>query len=77
MLGLSVLVEIMNNPRYHNATESTTLESLFTEDAPDVANGESIVSQGKSKPCLVLATVKDTQGNAIKGRKRDRSNRSL
>lgn len=71
MLGLSALVEIMNNPRCLNATESTTLGPFFTDNAPDVPNGGSIVSAGKGEPCLVLATVKDTQGNPIEGLKID------
>ena len=35
VLGVSALIETLNNPRVGNATESTFLGPYFTEDAPD------------------------------------------
>ena len=35
VLGVSALIETLNNPRAGNATESTFLGPYFTEDAPD------------------------------------------
>ncbi|CAF3872353.1 unnamed protein product [Rotaria sp. Silwood1] len=71
VLGVSVLVDAINNPKPANATESTVLGPFYTEDAEDVVNGDSIASPGKGEICLVLATVKDTKGNPIKGAKID------
>jgi protocatechuate 3,4-dioxygenase beta subunit len=67
ILAVSVLVDAVNNPKPPNATESTVLGPFFTDDAEDVANGESIASPGKGETCLVLATVKDTKGKPIEG----------
>ena len=57
VLGLNALVDTMNNPKCHNATESTMLGPFYKGDAPNVANGESVASAEKGEPCLVLATV--------------------
>ncbi|CAF3049200.1 unnamed protein product [Rotaria sp. Silwood2] len=69
ILGVSVLVDALNNPKPANATESTVLGPFYTDDAPNVVNGDSIASPGKGEMCLVLATVKDTKGNPIEGAK--------
>ncbi|CAF1019595.1 unnamed protein product [Adineta steineri] len=71
ILGVSVLVDALNNPKPSNATESTVLGPFYTDDAEDVVNGESIASPGKGEICLVLATVKDTKGKPIEGAKID------
>lgn len=67
VLGVSVLVDALNNPKPVNATESTVLGPFYTDDAENMANGDSIASPGKGEVCLVLATVKDTKGNPIEG----------
>jgi protocatechuate 3,4-dioxygenase beta subunit len=71
ILGVSVLVDAVNNPKPSNATESTVLGPFFTDDAEDVANGDSIASPGKGEMCLVLATVKDIKGKPIEGARID------
>ena len=71
ILGVSVLVDALTNPKPPNATESTVLGPFYTDDAADVVNGESIASPGKGEICLVLATVKDTKGKPIEGAKID------
>jgi len=71
ILGVSVLVDALDNPKPPNATESTVLGPFYTDDAEDVANGESIASPGKGEICLVLATVKDTEGKPIEGARID------
>ncbi|UJR14425.1 hypothetical protein I4U23_001422 [Adineta vaga] len=71
ILGVSVLVDALNHPKPSNATESTVLGPFYTEDAVDVANGESIASPNKGEICLVLATVKNTRGEPIEGAKID------
>jgi len=71
ILGVSVLVDAVNNPKPSNATEPSVLGPFFTDDAEDVANGDSIASPGKGEMCLVLATVKDTKGKPIEGARID------
>lgn len=69
VLGLSLLVDALNNPKPPNATESTVLGPFFTEDAHHKANGDSLVQKlgENGEDCLVKCTVKDTKGNPIVG----------
>lgn len=69
VLGLSLLVDAINNPKPANATESTVLGPFHTEDAQHKANGGTIVEklgQG-GEDCLVKCTVRDTGGRPIAG----------
>jgi protocatechuate 3,4-dioxygenase beta subunit len=69
VLGLSVLVDALNHPKPKGATENTVLGPFFTEDAADVALGESIVSElgEEEKWCLVKGKVTDEEGRPIEG----------
>ncbi len=67
VLGLSLLVDGINNPKSNNATESTVLGPFFTDDAHHKVNGESIASSGNGEMCLVKSSVKNTKGEPIKG----------
>ncbi|KAH9956263.1 aromatic compound dioxygenase [Russula dissimulans] len=60
VLGVSALVDALNNPSVGNATESTVLGPFFTEDAPDVPLGESIASEGRGR-------VLDSSGKPVPG----------
>ncbi|KAI0721635.1 aromatic compound dioxygenase [Cerioporus squamosus] len=65
VLGASALVDAINNPPVQGGTESSVLGPFFTEDAPDVANGESIASEGKGEPMFVEGRVLSTDGTPI------------
>jgi protocatechuate 3,4-dioxygenase beta subunit len=68
VLGVSVLVDSMNNMKPEGCTPSTVLGPFFTEDAPTLGNGDSMVSDGKMSegtPMLVRGFVRDLQGNGI------------
>ncbi|KAI5115694.1 hypothetical protein M0805_002837 [Coniferiporia weirii] len=65
VLGVSALVDALNNPPSGNATESSVLGPFFTEDAADIENGESIASEGKGQYMLVEGRVLDTKGSPI------------
>jgi len=67
VLGVSALVDALNNPPTGAATESSVLGPFFTEDAPDVPLGESIASEGKGKYMYVEGHVRDTSGAPIPG----------
>ena len=71
ILGASVLVDALANPKPPNATESTVLGPFYTEDAESLVHGASIASPNKGEVCLVLATVKDMQGKPIEGARID------
>lgn len=65
VLGVSTLIDSLNNAKPPGATESTVLGPFFTEDAHDVANGGSIASEGKGDYMFVEGRVMDTKGNPI------------
>lgn len=69
-LGLSTLVESINHPKPKGATQGTVLGPFHTHDAPSLPAGASITSHfdtPDANPLLVIATLKDLQGNPIPG----------
>ncbi|KNZ73269.1 Hydroxyquinol 1,2-dioxygenase [Termitomyces sp. J132] len=67
VLGVSTLIDAINNAKPPTATESTVLGPFFTEDAEHIANGETIASEGKGDYMFVEGRVLDTRGNPIAG----------
>ncbi|KAI0251235.1 Intradiol ring-cleavage dioxygenase [Lactifluus subvellereus] len=67
VLGVSALVDALNNPTLEGATESSVLGPFFTEDAPDVPLGESIASEGKGEYMYVEGRVLTTSGEPVSG----------
>ncbi|KZT23644.1 aromatic compound dioxygenase [Neolentinus lepideus HHB14362 ss-1] len=65
VLGISALVDALNNPPVSGGTESSVLGPFFTEDAPDVNNGDSIASEGKGEYMYVEGQVIDTHGKPV------------
>jgi len=66
-LGVSALVDAINNPAINGGTESSVLGPFFTEDAPDVGLGESIASEGKGDYMYVEGRVLSTDGTPVAG----------
>jgi protocatechuate 3,4-dioxygenase beta subunit len=64
-LGVSTLVDSMNNAKPPGATESTVLGPFFTEDAHDLQLGDSIASEGKGDYMYVEGRVTDIQGKSV------------
>ncbi|KAK7031702.1 Intradiol ring-cleavage dioxygenase [Favolaschia claudopus] len=64
-LGVSSLVDSINNAKPPGATESSVLGPFFTADALEFENGESIASEGKGDYLWVEGKVLDTKGNPI------------
>ncbi|EEU33965.1 uncharacterized protein NECHADRAFT_54469 [Fusarium vanettenii 77-13-4] len=67
ILGLSLLVDSIDHPKPKSATEGTLLGPFHTHDSEDVAHGASISQDAGGQPLLVVCTVRDTQGQPIKG----------
>lgn len=65
VLGVSALVDSLNNPVAGGATENSVLGPFFTEDAADVDFGESIASEGKGEYMYVEGRVLTTDGQPI------------
>ncbi|MFN6979839.1 MAG: intradiol ring-cleavage dioxygenase [Gemmobacter sp.] len=71
VLGVSMLVDAINNRKPSGATESTVLGPFHVDDAPELPNGANIALDGKGEPMLVHGRVTDTAGNPIPGARLD------
>ncbi len=67
VLGLSMLVDAINNRRPIGATENTVIGPFHVDGAPVRAMGENICLDGKGETCLFEGKVLDLHGNPIKG----------
>ncbi|KAG8216941.1 Intradiol ring-cleavage dioxygenase [Butyriboletus roseoflavus] len=65
VLGVSALVDSLNNPVEGGATENSVLGPFFTDDAQDVELGGSIASEGKGEYMYVEGRVLTTEGEPI------------
>jgi len=64
-LGVSTLVDSINNAKPPGATEATVLGPFYADDAHEVEKGDSIASEGKGDYMYVEGVVKDLRGNLI------------
>jgi catechol 1,2-dioxygenase len=71
VMGVSTLVDAMNNRKPSGATESTVLGPFHVDNAPELPMGSNICSDGKGKPMLVKGRILDTGGQPIDGAKLD------
>ncbi len=67
VLGLSMLVDAINNPRPEGATESTVLGPFHVVGAPVREMGDRINLDGKGESCLYEGRVLDLEGKPIAG----------
>jgi catechol 1,2-dioxygenase len=67
VLGVSMLVDAINNRRPPGATENTVLGPFHVEDAPRRQMGDSISLDGKGETCLYTGRVVDLIGQPIEG----------
>ena len=67
VLGVSMLVDAINNRRPARATENTVLGPFHVDNAPIRAMGADICLDGKGETCLFEGTVTDLHGNPIAG----------
>ena len=66
-LGVSMLVDLINNRKSLGATESTIFGPFYVPDAPVRANGESIDLNNEGEPLLVRGAVRSTDGTPLAG----------
>ena len=66
-LGVSTLVELINNRKSPGATETSVLGPFYVEGAPELPRGASIVKDGAVADLLVHGRVHDADGKAIAG----------
>ncbi|GJE73210.1 intradiol ring-cleavage dioxygenase [Methylorubrum podarium] len=67
VLGVSMLVDAINNRKPSGATETTVLGPFHVSDAPRRANGDTICLDGKGEPMVVRGRVTDLEGRPIAG----------
>jgi hydroxyquinol 1,2-dioxygenase len=67
VLGVSMLVETINNRSSGDATESTVLGPFHVVESPPRELGARIDLAGKGEPCLVTGRVLDQNGHPIAG----------
>lgn len=71
ILGVSMLVDAINNRKPTGASESTVLGPFHVADAPELPMGTDICRDGKGEPMLVRGTIRSTDGSPIAGAKVD------
>ena len=70
-LGVSMLVDAINNRKPSGASESTVLGPFHVPDAPELPMGSDICLDEKGEPMLVKGRILGTDGAPIKGAKID------
>ena len=70
-LGVSMLVDAINNRRDSRATENTVLGPFHVKGAPELPMGANISLDGKGEPCRFVGRVLDVDGKPIAGARLD------
>jgi len=71
VLGVSMLVDAINNRRPTGATENTVLGPFHVDDAPEYEMGANITKEGGRETCHFFGTVTDLDGNPVEGARID------
>ena len=67
VLGVSMLVDAINNRKPSGASESTVLGPFHVGGVPELEMGANICLDGKGEPMLVKGRILDTSGAPIEG----------
>ena len=65
VLGVSMLVDALNNKKPLGASESTVLGPFHVEGAPELEMGSNICLDAKGEDLVVRGKILDTEGNPI------------
>lgn len=71
ILGVSMLVDAINNRKPSGASESTVLGPFHVPDVPELPMGANICLDGKGDPMLIKGRILGTDGAPIVGAKID------
>ncbi|WP_136637738.1 intradiol ring-cleavage dioxygenase [Pseudooceanicola onchidii] len=71
VLGVSMLVDAINNRRPSGATENTVLGPFHVDGVPEYEMGANITQQGGRETCRFEGQVTDLDGTPIKGARID------
>lgn len=67
VLGVSMLVDAINNRRPTGATENTVLGPFHVDGVPELPMGARICQDGAKEPCLFEGHVTDLDGRPLEG----------
>jgi hydroxyquinol 1,2-dioxygenase len=67
VLGVSMLVDAINNRLASGATPSTVEGPFHVQDSPELADGANMAHGAPGIPCFVTGTVRDLDGKPIGG----------
>jgi hydroxyquinol 1,2-dioxygenase len=67
VMGVSMLIDDINNRRVAGATPSTVEGPFHIADAPEVAHGASMAGKAPGIPCFVTGTVRGLDGKPVAG----------
>jgi hydroxyquinol 1,2-dioxygenase len=67
VMGVSMLVDDINNRRVDGATPSTVEGPFHIPDAPEVAHGADMAKGAPGIPCFVTGTVRGLNGEPVGG----------
>jgi|SRR5579864_4892189 len=70
-MGVSMLVDSINNRKGLGGTESTVLGPFYAEGSPVLANGANIALMEGGKPCFLSGRVLTPDGSPIAGARLD------
>ena len=70
-LGVSMLVDAINNRKPSGASESTVLGPFHVQDAPELPMGSDICLDQKGEPMLVRGVIRSVDGTPLSGAKID------
>ncbi|KAL6720397.1 hypothetical protein ACLMJK_002319 [Lecanora helva] len=65
IMGLSLLVDSIDHPKPSHSTEGSVLGPFHSHEAEDMNHGDAMSHDPNGEPCLVLCTIKDSNGNPI------------
>ncbi len=66
-LGISMLVDAINNRKIDDVTPSTVLGPFYVNGAPALSMGENIALHGRGEPLFVSGTLSDETGRPLEG----------
>jgi hydroxyquinol 1,2-dioxygenase len=67
VLGVSMLVDAINNRLSTGATPTTVEGPFHIPDSPEVASGGNMAEGAPGTPCIVTGTVRSTDGQPVAG----------
>jgi hydroxyquinol 1,2-dioxygenase len=67
VLGVSMLVDAINNRLATEATPSTVEGPFHVQDSPEMADGSNMAAGAPGEPCFVSGTVRGVSGEPVAG----------